>query len=812
MNTRKSQKFLLYVVVILLPGIFYNASYSQDKEVSMDEINPEILNKTWEALWITHPTASLVDFGVFHFRNSFELSQNPEEFIVHVSADNRYELYVNGSLVTLGPAWSDLLHWRFESVDIAQYLRKGKNVIAARVVNFGDERAVSQYSFKTGFLLQGNGELESIANTSTENWRVMENHAYKPIHIDWKVFPYYYATFSTDTFDVVRHPYGWNEQAFDDGDWLSPAMIGYSRKGTPRGGGHYFSDQSAWLLEPRSFPLLTSDKQRFPEVERTENIDVHDAFIKGSHSITIPANTEVSILLDHEVHTRAYPELLFSGGKGSTVKIEYVESLVDDEGIQGNRNITHGKHTLGYYDVILPDGTKNRSYRPLWVRVFRYVELQIKTGDDPLELHDFYTYYTAYPYERKAAFISGQPKLDDIVPVAWRTLRNATAEVFEDGPYFEQLMYAGDARIASLVSMYLSGDERMTKNAIDLFNNSRMPEGLTYARYPSNQVQINPQYSLSWVQMIYDYFRIGSDPAYVKKYLRGIEGVLLWHEQLVDSTGMLGEVPFLRHIEAKSKTPMHPERGHSAQQTLFYALTLDYASQLFEYFGHTNQAEHYRNLSKQLEQVTYRLCYDPDRGLFADTPQKDVYTQHANTLAVLNEMMDPEQQKKIMHKVLNDSTLMPAYLFFKFYVFQALDKAGMGDRLIEEFELWKELLDYGFTTFPEFDFESRSDCHPWSTHPAYFLFSTVAGIKPLKPGFEQVEIAPHWAELEQLEVTMPHHTGEIKMKMTRNSYELNVELTLPETLQGQFLWDGKSRAIKGGYQKFRLKVPNAKDE
>ena len=104
----------------------------------------------------------LADYGVFYFRKVFDLASVPGEFIVHGSADNRYELYVNGRRVTLGPAWGDLHHWRFESLDIAPYLTEGENIIAAQVVNFGHLRAVSQISYKSGFILQGNSEREAL--------------------------------------------------------------------------------------------------------------------------------------------------------------------------------------------------------------------------------------------------------------------------------------------------------------------------------------------------------------------------------------------------------------------------------------------------------------------------------------------------------------------------------------------------------------------------------------------------------------------------------------------------------------------------
>ena len=46
--------------------------------VPIEKINPEILNNHWKAQWITHPTESVLDYGVFHFRKSFELASVPK--------------------------------------------------------------------------------------------------------------------------------------------------------------------------------------------------------------------------------------------------------------------------------------------------------------------------------------------------------------------------------------------------------------------------------------------------------------------------------------------------------------------------------------------------------------------------------------------------------------------------------------------------------------------------------------------------------------------------------------------------------------
>jgi hypothetical protein len=91
-------------------------------------------------------------------RRSEKLSQ----FVVHVSPDNRYKLYVNEELVSVGPALGDIQHWNYEIIDLAPYLKSGNNIIAAQVWNEGNLRAVSQFSYRTGFYLQGTNEQTQV--------------------------------------------------------------------------------------------------------------------------------------------------------------------------------------------------------------------------------------------------------------------------------------------------------------------------------------------------------------------------------------------------------------------------------------------------------------------------------------------------------------------------------------------------------------------------------------------------------------------------------------------------------------------------
>ena len=134
------------------------------------------------ARWITDSAAAPDAFGVFHFRRVLDLPARPEHFVVQLSADNRYRFFVNGQFVSAGPQRSDLMHWRYETVDLAPYLRPGPNVLGATVWNWGAYRPVGQQSRRTAFLLQGLGEA-ATASTGQSGWKVLRDSSYGPVPV-----------------------------------------------------------------------------------------------------------------------------------------------------------------------------------------------------------------------------------------------------------------------------------------------------------------------------------------------------------------------------------------------------------------------------------------------------------------------------------------------------------------------------------------------------------------------------------------------------------------------------------------------------
>lgn len=766
-------------------------------------VNPALLNGPWKSSWISAPQAHQRDYGVYHFRKTMELVNKPAHYIIHISADNRYRLWVNGRDVCSGPARGDLYNWNFETLDIAPYLRPGRNVLAALVWNMGAYAPVAQVSNQTGLVVQGDTGDEKAVNTD-KSWKVYINKAYQPCSIDNGARLHTYMVIGPgDQVKAADYPWGWEQPDYNDEPW--PAAVPVS---TPVPAGH--GTDNLWCLVPRSIPLMEETPQRLLKVRRAEGITATDSFLAGAQPLTIPANKKVTLLLDQTFNTVAYPELTVSKGAGSNIKMTYAEALFNNSG-KGNRNDIAGRDIRGNYDVFEPDGGAKRLFRPLWLRTYRYLQLDISTGKEPLVLEDLQGIYTGYPFVQKAAFSSNDTSLKAIWDVGWRTARLCAGETYFDCPYYEQLQYEGDTRIQSLISLYVTGDDRLMRKAIHDFYCSRVPEGLTQGRYPSNRLQVIPPFSLYWVSMVYDYWMHRRDDAFVQQYFTAIRGVLDWYEKRIDtSKHMLGPMNWWGFVDWNrafpNGTPDGATDGNSSVISLQYAYTLQEAAALFAHYGRQQEAQHYEQLAGTINQAVYDLCFDQSRNEMANTPARNTFSQHAGIIAVLAGAIPADKEKTVLQRVLDDNTLSQATFYYRFYLNQALKKAGMAALYYEQLKPWRDMLQMGLTTFAENPEPTRSDCHAWSASPNYDFLATICGIMPDKPGFEAVKIQPAMGALQEVSGTMPHPKGDITVRLKRiESSGVSAEVALPEGLSGRFIWNGSITSLKEGKQNFLIK-------
>jgi len=757
----------------------------------------EIVNNRWEARWVS-PKENNHHYGVFYFRKPFSLKTKPQRFVIHLSADNRYRLYVNGTYVTEGPQISDARHWRFESLDIAPLLKEGENLLAVQVVNFAEESPLYMMGRKTALILQGDDSLSSVINTN-QTWKYLVDKAVTPIVFkpsDPALFYQYYAAGPLEKVNGSEFPWGWERLGYNDAGW-SPAI--QTETGAPFGVVGF--GDATWELVPRSIPLMERTFQKSGPIRRSSGTEKSIQ----EFPISIPPRSTISLLFDQQVLTTAFPELITSQGKDSQVKLTYAEALFEDVKKKGHRDSIQGKSIHGVFDIFLPDGNKSRTFTTLTYRTFRYVQLDITTGIEPLLLEKFGSWFTGYPFEKKASFTSSDKSLTKVFDIGWHTAKLCAYETYMDCPYWERLQYIGDTRIQALVSYYVSGDDRLARNSLEQFHGSLTYDGLTYSRYPSSLPQYIPNYSLVWITMVHDYFMYRNDPEFVKSFLPGIQRVLDHFEQYMTPDNMMKEQPYWDFLDHSFPTHKIVEESFFKRLTtnsLFYSYTLSLASEMFGYFNEPLLAQKYSIRSQQLKAGVKKQCWDANRQLYADTPDKKHFSMHSNILAVLCGMVPKEEQPDFVNRIVETKNITKTTLYFDFYLGRAMNQAQAGDLYLNLLDHWKDLLNVGLTTFPEG--VDRSECHAWSASPDFEMLATFAGIQPQTPGFKKVLIRPLMQKLETVAGNIPHWAGELSVDFQKSGTQLSGKVTLPTSITGRLEWNGKVVELKSGENKILI--------
>ena len=765
------------------------------------QVSPNQRTKLWTAQWITAPGAPQRDEVVLHFRKVIEVSSLPQHFYVDVSADNQFIFHVNQHRMGSGPSRSDLAHWRYETYDLGPVLRAGENVLSATVWNFGTHAAVAQMSDRAAFLVHGQSDNERMADTDA-SWDVEVDEG---VHTLQPQVRGYYAAGPGMRIDGSTF------------DWLWDSAVGGSwNKAVPLGRGSLRGETDApnnWQLVEDFLPPMEMHLVPAGRVVRAEGIATPYGFPESA--LTVPAHVKASVLIDNATLTTGYPALTASGGPGATIRLTYAEALVDEAGQKANRNQIAGRHIEGPVDEFIVGGSVPREFMPLTWRTWRYLQVDVEATDQSVQVQGLKTWFSAFPFVERATFSSDDESLRSIWDVGWRTARLDAHDTYMDTPYWERLQYVGDTRIQALISYAVANDDRLARQAIQAFNDSRVPDGLTQSRYPSSLVQMIPTFSLLWVGMVYDFWLYRGDASFVRAQIPGTRAVLNWYLERQRTDGLMGSVPWWPFIDWGSDfeygMPPQDDDGGSAVITLQFVEALQNAAEIEAALGDPQTADKYRGAARRAGHAVRQLCWSDQYKLIADTPSQQHYSQHANILAVWLDVIPKQQQEYVLENILSTSdpvfhanmtlpSMTAATYYFRFYLARALVHAGRGDEYLQLLSPWREMLDLGLTTWAESPEPTRSDSHAWSAHPNFDLLSVVAGIRPKTAGFESVTIDPHLGVLKHVEATLPTPRGTVEVNYRRVSNTVEAQITLPPGMSGSLLWNGHEETLRQGEQ------------
>ncbi len=695
------------------------------------------------------------------FRHSFTLLVNPLQYHckLSISADSRYRFFFNDHLVGRGPARSDLQHYIYETYDITSLLRLGKNAITVDVLYFGSEGPAGEMHEQPGLIAWGDvlDECGQVVQQirSDKSWQATPDHSFHANRNMAAEIPPYVCIYGIGFGEII-------DATTAHADWRPCEEVE-----TPVFAAEVRCSHSRKWLCPSEIPSMEEKEERFQAVIRSSCTALND------FDLMIPAEKNLSFVVDAGKLTTGYPILIIENGTGRNIRLTYAESLTaEKQRLRKPDDAPGNADVLGYYDIVTCP--HNRFvYQPFLLRTFRFIKVDISTGASDARLVDFSYLFSAYPLNQKAVFESSDRYARKLFDISFWTARLCAHEHYEDCPYHERLQYVGDTRIQALFSYYICGESRLAKQAIEQFDRSRIPEGLTQSRYPSNRMQVIPPFSLFWIMMIEDYVTYTGDSEMAEKMRTGIIAVLNWFQNY-NRNGLVKNLPYWNFVDwcpqwAPFGMPPLSNDGISTVINLQLLAAIQSAARLF-WDKENALADELLSRSAHLKSNIREQCFCKERGLYLDAPGKQNISQHANVWAILTDVSPLDEQQAIARKILTQTEMAQTSYYHTFYLSRAFAKLDCYDKVYPLLDKWKKLIDQGVTTWPETPGWTRSECHAWSAWIAVDFLTEILGIKPLASGCKKLLIKPSTCGLSFAQGRMPirNEFVEIKWEIDKN--------------------------------------------
>jgi hypothetical protein len=771
-----------------------------------------VLQPIDEAAWIWHPEFGNVPpqpHGAFfsaewhqpvllRFRKQFEASAAPIR--LHVSADERFELFVDGERIARGPDRSDVEHWSYASYELR--VGRGPHRLEALAWSIGPYAPVAQMSWRGGFVLKAEGEHDQQLTTGLAAWEVAKLEGY-----DFTPGLFFEGA------QLTAEGCGpqWKEGTYVKAQVIRPPLRSTS----------YGESAAGWKLFPTTLPdqldreftagravalgsgLLAKDESVRAEQARHPDLPKWQELVEGKGQVVVPANTEQFLLWDLGNYYCAYPLCEVSGGTGAKLTWSWAESLyLPGTNAKGQRNEFIGKTFRGVADTFLAGGGARQRFSTLWWRAGRWCRISVKTASEALIVHRLALNESRYPYETEGGFDGGDEGLPGVIALAVRGIQMCAHETYMDCPYYEQLQYDGDTRLELLTTGVMTRDDRLVKRAIELLDFSQRNWGFVNERYPAFLPQQSPTFSMIWALMLNDYTYWRNDPGFVKARVIGLRSMLEHFEPYLNGDGLLENLPgwpFMDWVpQWDGGNAPDGEHGVSSLNNLLYVYALQKSAEVEDFLGEALLAKRLRAKAARAAEAVRAKFWDEPRGLIADTQGHNRFSEHGQCLGLLTDTLSGERARRCFEQLLAAPDLARATIYFSFYLLETWRKFGRGDLIVDRLNFWKDLVKQGLKTPVEMPGDTRSDCHGWGSHPLFHLHASVAGIRPASPGFRTVRVAPLPGKLPRILSRTPHPDGFIMLDIAFEGGRCRGRVEVPPDITGVFVWRSQEQKLRGG--------------
>ncbi len=341
------------------------------------------------------------------------------------------------------------------------------------------------------------------------------------------------------------------------------------------------------------------------------------------------------------------------------------------------------------------------TFKPYGVR---YMLVRVDPGNSPCTMKKVGLVEQVYPYEKRGSFSCSNPMMDRIWELGWRTLRVCSEDSYTDTPFRERGLYAGDAVPEYGITLATSGDSRLMKRSLKLFQDMYRDNMLDGDQDGLNDFVLKTLLMLQW------YYQVTGDRDFLETLYPNYHS-LLTHVMLTRNE--LGYYPTGRaFIEW---THLDKTADLTAYQALL-AKSFHTMASLARELDKPADVMVWSEEADRLTGVVRRLYWDSEKQVYHDGFKNGQAIDHHYPISSIYPLLFdlcPDDQKatilpyleKEIRDIGEETRNRKISPYGAFYLFSALYKEGRVD-LAEQFmiQYWSRMIHQGDdTSWENFD-------------------------------------------------------------------------------------------------------------
>lgn len=565
-------------------------------------------------------------------RHSFELSVTPSTGQLHITASDRYVLFVNGAYLGRGPARSDPRRKSYDTYNVTTHLKPGRNIIAVRAFHYGETQGPTQsgnfwtVGERTGLWVQleiedSSGHIETIGTNSS--WRVCPAQGWD--RSGTGVNP----TLCT-VYDASKDPSNWMNVDFDDSAWEEAYVIP--------------PVSLEWvLLEGRDTPMM-EEHESFPQ-RIIEVGEVIDFGLRGQTDIFEVLNTEIHFPAEHAVikspdavlrndgrkaefqgkfagvkgirapylildfgrQLFGFPRVRLSAGRGAILDMTYGEQLQ-------NGRMPFGYHRGDRY--ITRDG--EQTWELSEYKQFRYLQLTLRSTFSPIQVESVSVNEYCCPARQRGRFTCS----DQMMTKLWQACVDTTYLSMEDTIVCDAcrertVFYVGDGG-HGILGVYIGyGDIPLTDHFLRFYPLSERGTGRLQILYPPENPWNHsiPQFYSQWSARVREHYLFAGRRAVLDELYPSVQRQIDWYEPLRDGMGLLRDLPGWNWCDW---TPIDI-RGANFATNAIYVKGLEDAAWLADQVKRVGDARRWRKIAEEVRNALRLNFWNAEKGFYEDS-------------------------------------------------------------------------------------------------------------------------------------------------------------------------------------------------